>query len=778
MAEAAYKAYSATDPLWSARFRVALARVYLYQGRSQEVVTILQQPLPANADLDLTVRKDLLLAVAEAHLGNAGLAAQRLGDAQALHPQAALHAEMLGMEGSVALEQNRLDDAEKLFQTALNESSAPDTKFLQMQMWMNLGVTALHFEHFDSALERFSQASKLAQSLGARLALEKALGSLGWTYFQTGDFSRALLNAQDAEVQAASLGATLDEVRWLTNAGMSQFQLGDFAAARISYEKSLHLSTDLRNAEEMLDAHVALAYLFLHQKPEEAEVHIREVIRLADLRQDTMGRLNALLLKALLFTERGQFQAAETSLLDLVKHAGASPSIQWEAENTLASVYVKQGRDQDADRWFQRAIATFHHQRLSLKSVELELPFLENGSDLYLGYMEHLIQENRTDEALKVLDDSHAETLAEGLSDSSNGTSANLSLTRLLAARLHATILVYCLRPRTSFLWAINAKNKQFYTLPGSETILPFVARHTQSILASKDLLTQKDSTGRQLFDALVKPAADLLTEGRRVFVIADNGLSGLNFETLIPPGNQPHYWIEDVAITNARSLRLLSSLRAQPVRRGSANMLLIGDPIYHAAEYPALPHAAVEVAEVSSHFPGDRRTIFTGAQASPATYSSNDPGSFDFIHFVAHATANQINPLDSAIILSRPSSGSSDSTASYKLYARDILQRPLHADLVTLSSCYGSGTRNYSGEGVVGLVWAFLRAGAHSVIGAMWEVSDVSTPQLMDSLYTQLLNGSAPDEALRSAKLTMLHGDSVFRKPLYWASFQLYTGR
>jgi CHAT domain-containing protein len=137
--------------------------------------------------------------------------------------------------------------------------------------------------------------------------------------------------------------------------------------------------------------------------------------------------------------------------------------------------------------------------------------------------------------------------------------------------------------------------------------------------------------------------------------------------------------------------------------------------------------------------------------------------------------------PLDSAVVLSR----NRDEASVYKLYARDILKENLHADLVTVSACYGSGLRNYSGEGLVGLAWAFLRAGSHpflragshQVIGAMWEVSDVSTPLLMDHLYGDLARGSQPDAALRSAKLSMIHSDGVFRKPLYWAPFQLYSG-
>jgi CHAT domain-containing protein len=127
---------------------------------------------------------------------------------------------------------------------------------------------------------------------------------------------------------------------------------------------------------------------------------------------------------------------------------------------------------------------------------------------------------------------------------------------------------------------------------------------------------------------------------------------------------------------------------------------------------------------------------------------------------------------LESAVVLSKAGDDSPP-----KLYARDIVAHPLHAQLVTVSACYGSGTRYYTGEGLVGLSWAFLRAGAHYVIGALWEVSDASTPALMDQLYGGLRKGQSPDVALHAAKLHMLHSDGVFRKPYYWAPFQLYVG-
>ena len=68
--------------------------------------------------------------------------------------------------------------------------------------------------------------------------------------------------------------------------------------------------------------------------------------------------------------------------------------------------------------------------------------------------------------------------------------------------------------------------------------------------------------------------------------------------------------------------------------------------------------------------------------------------------------------------------------------------------ELVTISACDSIGKRAYAGEGWLGLSWAFLHAGAHSVIGALWEVSDDSTPRLMDSLYGGIQQGESPAAA------------------------------
>jgi CHAT domain-containing protein len=159
------------------------------------------------------------------------------------------------------------------------------------------------------------------------------------------------------------------------------------------------------------------------------------------------------------------------------------------------------------------------------------------------------------------------------------------------------------------------------------------------------------------------------------------------------------------------------------------------------------------------------RTLVLTGAAARPDAWRNSNPGSFSTIHIAAHAESNELSPLDSAIILS-PGTG-------YRLYARDIIDIPLQARLVTLPACRSSGARTYAGEGLVGFAWAFLHAGAQSVIAGLWDVPDESTSLLMDRLYAAIAAGKPPVDALREARLAIRK--TPYSKPFYWGAFQCY---
>ena len=437
----------------------------------------------------------------------------------------------------------------------------------------------------------------------------------------------------------------------------------------------------------------------------------------------------------------------------------------------MARLDEQQGQFAAADKQYRQAVATVEAARASLKSDDLKLPFLANASHIYDDYITFLIDQGKPEQALQLADYSRAQTLAEGLGFNKKEPLA-LSNPQRTARKMQSAILFYWLGQQHSYLWAVTPSQTRLIPLSPAPEIAALAQNYRKALTASRDVLQNANPDGIRLYELLVSPVADLVGKDSKVVILPDGALTNLNFETLLVRQPALHYWIQDVTVSNASSLRLLAAATSAKANR-KGKLLLLGDAISPGSDYPPLPKARQEMDEVAKHFPPAQREVLEGGGATPSAYLASDPGQYAYIHFVAHGTASLLSPLDSAVVLSRASAQED----SFKLYARDILHDPLHADLVTISACHGAGSRAYAGEGLVGLSWAFLRAGAHNVIGALWEVSDTSTPQLMDRMYTELSQGESPDEALRAAKLALLHSDSIFRKPFYWAPFQLYTG-
>jgi len=42
--------------------------------------------------------------------------------------------------------------------------------------------------------------------------------------------------------------------------------------------------------------------------------------------------------------------------------------------------------------------------------------------------------------------------------------------------------------------------------------------------------------------------------------------------------------------------------------------------------------------------------------------------------------------------------------------------------------------------------------------------------------MYADLTRGAAPEDALRTAQLSLLRRGDAYRKPYYWGPFQLYS--
>ena len=778
-ATAAYKRFNGHDLEWAWKFRLLEAEVFLDQAASQDVLSLLEEPIPPQlATGDLAINRLILRGSAYAQLDRFQEADQCFDAAQGFSDvsHSPLSGEIQRARGVLEIHRHNPAKAGRYFRHSLELARQKQDQRLEMTDLLNLGVVANELGHYDESIDWSNDAYRSSQVLDDKDAGQVALGNLAWAYDKMGDFDRALALYQDAEKAARELAASYDEIGWLNNIGLVYYQLNQLGDAERYYQESLGLAQKNGNSELVVDALKNMAFVSMQRgQLIKAEEYGEKAFDLAHRTNDRASELYPLLVKGKVAGGRGDLTQAENIFLEVVKDPKSDLSLRWEAQNDLARLYEQKNLPTDADKQYRQALTTVEQARSSLQHEEFKLPFLANAAHLYDDYIHFLLEQKKDQRALEVADYSRARTLAEGLgAQPQNPPSDAPPLdAQKIAGQAHATILFYWLGRERSYLWAITSKETVRFPLPPAGEIDAAVQRYRRALLGWQDILQTANADGLYLYNALLEPTKRLVPQNSRVIIISDGSLDNLNFETLPVPDPTPHYWIEDATVVNASSLRVIAAA-AQTSNHGTGRLLLIGDPVSPSSDYGSLPNATSEIVDVEKHFAENGREVYASAEATPIAYLSSAPAQFSFIHFVAHATASKLAPLDSAIVLSR----SSPEQDSFKLYARDITRLPLHAKLVTISSCYGAGARAYSGEGLVGLSWAFLRAGAHNVIGALWEVNDASTAILMDRMYDELQHQRSPEVALRTAKLSLLHANDVSRKPFYWAPFQLYTGR
>jgi len=674
--------------------------------------------------------------------------------------------------GFTEMSQGKFDVAHTIFEQALAMARQNRNSYRQASSLLDLGWSELQQEHYDETLDWSNAAYKLAAAIQAESTAQTALGNEGWAYYKIGEHAKALDLLSEARTRAHNIGNTTDEATWLTTSGYIYLDSGDFVRAERSYQQALDLAQQT-NKQDVIDALVSLATVSERAgKLDQARDYADRTIALVPKDGSRLDVLYPLLIKGRVAARTHDDHEAEKIYLEIEEDPKSHIFLKWESEHSLAQLYQDENKFDAAERKYRAALNTFESARYALQEGT-SLPFPANAAGIYDDYIHFLIENGKTDEALQIAEYQRGRTLAEGLGFLEKDATFKPEApdAQVSARKAGGTILFYWLGEKQSYLWAITPQKTAIFTLPPKSEIEPVAQRYRKELSEQQEFLERTKDDGLALYHTLVEPAAKLLPQNGRVFIIPDGTLNTLNFETLLVPGSAPHYWIEDVTVTNASSLRLLAASRA--TQKHSHTLLLLGNALAPNGDYPELQKASVEMESIEKHFQSNQREVFDRERATPAAYLASKPEQYSYIHFVAHGTANRISPLDSAIVLSR----SNTQEDSFKLYARDIIHHPLRAELVTISTCFGAGSRAYSGEGLVGLSWAFLRTGAHNVIGALWEVSDVSTPQLMDQLYLELEKGKTPGTALRDAKLTLLRSSSPYRKPFYWAPFQLYTG-
>ena len=755
-----------TDLGWE--FRILLADILLREDRAADSLQLLDPEPPTGMPFDVSWRRTLGLSSALCKLHNYSEADHRFAEAERLAgADETLRAELALFHGRCELTRNKLDDAEDFFRRA--EQSVKADPFTRMYSLMGLGVCAQARYQWEKAIDLYSRIRESSRILQAAPFEERAMGVLGFAYYELGDLEKAKENSQTAEELARKLQQAHDQDKWLLNTGRAYGAMGQSGLAQADYKKSLAFALKLgddtiaaRCLHNLTQMELAHGTLVTAEQYHDRARNLR--LEGDDLRDSNID-------EAGIAAAKHDWPRAEALFLELLSQVRSVPRLTWSIQASLARLYAAQGKTALADRWFQRGIETMVEAAARMKHTEFKIVMLDTWPifDDYIAFLESQKQPER---ALQVAQMARARTLAEQLGFKSQEESARTWVARIQAMlrNRNAVILAYYEAEHETYLWAITSKHLKSFRLGVEENELETLADSYQAEIQQHSPIDASPAQ-QKLYQLLIKPVRDLVPKGSHVILVADSALYRINFESLISDEGALHYWIEDAVIENASSIDLL--LAGQHKHRAGKGLLLIGAPEQATPEFPSLPHAPEEMASVKQQFAATGVTSFSGSAATPEAYKSTKPGQFKFIEFATHGTASASDPLQSSIVLSRGPHG------LFQLYAHDIVDKKLKlsADLVTISACYGAGTFKTSAEGLLGLQWAFMRAGAHQVVAGLWEVDDASSPRLMGGLYSGVVRGQSVAAALRAAKLKMLHSGDKFSMPYYWAPLQVYTG-
>jgi CHAT domain-containing protein len=247
-----------------------------------------------------------------------------------------------------------------------------------------------------------------------------------------------------------------------------------------------------------------------------------------------------------------------------------------------------------------------------------------------------------------------------------------------------------------------------------------------------------------KLHQALFAPARAQLEPYRRLIVVPHGPLHYLPFHALF---DGAAYLLEQFAVSYLPAASMLAYCRTTPLAEGG--VLALG-----YSGNGRLPQAPHEAEALARHWPGDALL----EEKATLRRLHRQAGDYRILHLATHGEFRPDNPLFSGLAL-----------ADGWLTTLDIFNLRLRASLVTLSACQTGRSVIGGGDELLGLMRAFLAAGAASLVSTFWPVEDGATTVLMHHFYHALADGVRKGDALRQAQLAQIE-----RHPYFWAPFFL----
>ncbi len=268
----------------------------------------------------------------------------------------------------------------------------------------------------------------------------------------------------------------------------------------------------------------------------------------------------------------------------------------------------------------------------------------------------------------------------------------------------------------------------------------------------------------RTLYDHLLGPISHLLPDVRRLLIVPHGPLHYVPFQALTAPDGETLLRTDGPELVYGPSASVLFH---KPF--GFAHMQRVASPClalgYNGSGPFRLRYAEEEAGRVAALCAGE--ALLGPAHKRETLFAHG--GQVRYLHISCHGEFDPEDPLASRLHLG----------AGETLTAREILEGWRFAgDLVVLSACESGLSRIRRGDELMGLVRAFMVAGAPAVIATLWRVDERSTRVLMEQFYRNVAAGAGFSRALHHAQIFLRERTVAEAQRLLGADTTITTNR
>jgi CHAT domain-containing protein len=624
----------------------------------------------------------------------------------------------------------RLTQALANFTEAARNSPIRTDLLFESQERIQLGELLDEGGKKEEALAQFQDAEKLAEGVSDPASLLEAQFSVAHWYEQDGQYEKAIAELKTAIEKVEATRRSVSE---------STLQASYFAAERKCYE----LAVDLQMQQFKRDP---------SSKGDALGLELSE-------RSHARGLLDTL--DARLTTGRQETGRAESRLM----------------KSNLAV-------DQAFERRLKLLVGEGNKRNLEASSTELTKALA----------------------SLELAEENVNSTPNQAIKSAATMTTAQIEQA---SSRSKATFVEYVLGEERSYIWVISGGGRKSYVLPSRRQLenmvtewLKLVSSHGS---AAGDKSAQLQHLSARLSCALLDDHVEANME--RIVIVPDDGLSLLPFAALPENGcsrtpGEPLLVHHQITLTPSLSVFLHEPAAESQKFRGE--VAVIADPVFDVAdsravalkikahnpvsqmesgpetgtELPRLINSGYEATAIRAavrQATGDGKVFLAqGFDAKLETVLSPEMQGYRIWHLATHGVYDESIPEFSGLVFTLLQRDGSPRFGFLK--AHDIARLNVPAELVVLSACDSAAGENVNGEGVMGLSYAFLHAGAKQVIATLWSVDDARSRELMVAFYRELMrNGRNTAEALRQSQLRLMRNRAT-SSPYFWAGFTLTT--